>query len=156
MNGGGAGSTGAGKGTTDKTKSAIAKRRLQVKAELKQTLPHKFKAIIRDENGKPKTITIHIENEDYKHLAYNIVDKKVIASTKVKKLNKQLNNSYFKKTSELYKDRPDDNIDKFHYLKVRGRRIYFNIARYKYERKGKRKGTFYYKYRLHAITKNCK
>ena len=106
--------------------------------------------------GKPKTITIHIENEDYKHLAYNIVDKKVIASTKVKKLNKQLNNSYFKKTSELYKDRPDDNIDKFHYLKVRGRRIYFNIARYKYERKGKRKGTFYYKYRLHAITKNCK
>ncbi len=70
----------------------------------------------------------------------------------MKKLGVQQKNSYYKKTSACYKPRKD-KIDRFYYLKTKNRKLYFNIARYKQKRKN---GGYYYTYRLHAITKNCR
>lgn len=152
MNGGGAGSTGAGKGTTDKTRSAIGKERVELIELFKKSFPEKFSVKIIDDRGKWKTIKVEMRTKDYKHIVNDALKRKVIPTTKLTKLYSQLNNSYYKKWS--YNDKPKHkHVDKFYYLKVRGRSIYFNIARYKL--KSKERGV-YYEYRLHSITKTCK
>jgi hypothetical protein len=152
MNGGGAASTGAGKGRVDNTKSAIGKERDRLVSELKNSFPNKFRLQIKDKDGKVRSVLVEVWGKDYKHLANDIMTKKVIQSSKTKKLSKQLKNSYCKKSADLFKERKD-KIDKFYYMKVKGRKLYFNIARHKYTRKN---GTIYYRYRIHAITRNCK
>lgn len=152
MNSGGAYSTGASKGTSDNSKSAIGKERDRLKSVLKQHLKNKFTLKIRDDNGREKRITVHVFSEDYKHLVNDIISKRVIDKTKTRKIPKYLKNSYQKKSSTLYKERKD-KIDKFYYFKNRGKKLYFNIARYKYKRKN---GSCVYKYRLHALTNRCK
>ena len=130
MNGCGSHSTGIGKGTVDNSKSAIGKERDRLVDGLKKSFPNSFKLKLKDENGKGRIVTVEVRGKDYKHLANDIMDKKVIFSSKVNKLAKQLRNSYCKKVTGLYKSRKD-NIDKFYYMKVKGRKLYFNIARHK-------------------------
>ena len=152
MNGGGAGSTGTGKGTSDHTRSAISRERERLTDQLMKSFPEKFSLIIKDENGKEKLINVETHKKDYKHVVNDSLFDKVTPTSKLTKLYSQLNNSYYKKWS--YNDKvKHKNIDKFYYFKVKGRSIYFNIARYKY--KNKKRGV-YYEYRLHAITKSCK
>ncbi len=152
MNSGGAYSTGAGKGTANNSKSAIGKERDRLVAKLKSSLQSRLQLQLKDTGGKVKNVIVSVKNKDYKHLVNDVMDKKVIPSSKIHKLAKQLNNSYCKKSSTIYKTRKD-KIDKFYYMKVKGRKLYFNIARYKYTRKN---GKVYYQYRLHAITKRLK
>jgi len=97
-------------------------------------------------------VSVSVESKDYRHIVNDALDKKVISPSKINKLSGQLNNSYCRKSSVPYKTRKD-KIDKFYYMKVKGRKLYFNIARYKYTRKN---GQIYYQYRLHAITKNMR
>lgn len=151
MNGGGAGSTGAGKGTVDNTKSAIGRERDRLVGQLKKSFPDKFKATIKEKDGKTRTITIEVKEKDYKHIVNDSLNRKIVPTSKLNKLSKQIKNTYCRKSSDLYKNRTD-KIDKFYYLKVRGRKLYFNIARYKH----KSKNEVYYTYRLHAITKRCR
>lgn len=151
MNGGGASSTGAGKGITNHIKSAIGRQRDQLTSKLKEVFPNHFRVEIREDDGSRRNITIEVRGSDYKHIANDILNNHVIPANKVNKLAKQINNSYCRKTSGLYKERKD-NIDKFYYMKVKGRRLYFNVARYKTKSNGKIK----YVYRIHSIKKNCK
>lgn len=151
MNGGGAASTGAGKGITNHIKSAIGRQRDQLTSKLKEVFPNRFRVEIREEDGSRKKVSIEVRGSDYKHIANDILNNHIIPANKVNKLSKQINNSYCRKTSGLYKKRKD-NIDKFYYMKVKGRRLYFNIARHKTKSKGKIK----YVYRIHSIKKNCK
>lgn len=150
--GGGGGGGGGGEKKASRTKSEIGKRRDRLIAQCKQSVPNKFKVQIKDEYGRKKQITVHVKDKDYKHLANDAMDKKAIQESKMKKLGVQLKNSYYKKTSECYKPRKD-KIDRFYYLKTKNRKLYFNIARYRQKRKS---GGYYYTYRLHAITKNCR
>ena len=152
MNGGGAGSTGTGKGTSDHSKSAIGKERDRLKEQFMKSFPEKFKATIIDENGRDKIISVEVKAGDYKHIVNDSLKRRVIPTTKLNKLYSQLNHSYYKKWSYNDKEK-HKSIDKFYYFKVKGRSIYFNIARYKCKRQG---GGFYYEYRLHSITKRCK
>ena len=147
--GGKGGGSGGGEKKASRTKSEIGKRRDRLIAQCKQSVPNRFKIQIKDEYGRKKQITVHVQDKDYKHLANDVMDKKAIQESKMKKLGVQLKNSYYKKTSVCYKPRKD-KIDRFYYLKTKNRKLYFDIARYKYTRKN---GSCYYQYRLHAITK---
>lgn len=139
-------------GGTPRTKSEIGIRRDKLIAQCKQSVPSKFKMRIKDESGHKKLVTVYVQGKDYKHLANDVMDKKAIQESKIRKLGVQLKNSYYKKTSVCYKPR-EDKIDRFYYLKTKNRKLYFNVARYKHTRKN---GKAYYTYRLHAITRNCR
>lgn len=107
---------------------------------------------IVDDNGKRKNIVVSLTSADVKHLANDILEKNVIVKDKAGKLSKYFQNSYQKKSSGLYKSR-NDKIDQFYYFKTRGRKLYFNVARYT---KTLKSGKEIHTYRLHAITKNIK
>lgn len=150
--GGGGGGGGDGKSKTSHAKSEIGKRRDRLKEQCKKSVPSKFTMEIKGDDGKRKKITVSVKDKDYKHLVNDAMDKKVVQESKIGKLGRQLKNSYYKKTSLCYKPRKD-KIDRFYYLKTKGRKLYFNVARYKQRKK---KGGYYYTYRLHAITKKCR
>ena len=131
--------------------SVLLEMGANIHAKLKEVFPNRFLVEIREEDGSRKKVSIEVRGSDYKHIANDILNNHVIPANKVNKLSKQINNSYCRKTSWLYKKRKD-NIDKFYYMKVKGRRLYFNIARHKTQSNGKIK----YVYRIHSIKKNCK
>lgn len=153
MNGGGAVSTGKGKGTNLIVKSSIGKQRDALKQKIRHSFGEKsMRMKIVDDNGKRKNINVSIVSDDVKHLANDVLTKNVIGKDKAGKLAKYFKNSYFKKSSGLYKSR-NDKIDKFYYFKTRGRKLYFNVARYT---KTLKSGKKIHTYRLHAITKKIK
>jgi len=145
------GSRGATHGNPPIMKSSIGLERDRLVANLKKSFSNSFRLKLNEENGRYRMVSVEVRGKDYKHLANDIIDKNVVPPSKVNKLAKQIKNSYCKKVTGLYKSRKD-NIDKFYYMKVKGRKLYFNIARYKTKYKCKIK----YVYRIHAITKNCK
>ncbi len=153
MNGGGAVSTGESKGAKPIVKSSIGKQRDALKQKIRHSFGEKsIQMEIVDDNGKRKNIVVSLTSADVKHLANDILEKNVIVKDKAGKLSKYFQNSYQKKSSGLYKSRKD-KIDKFYYFKTRGRKLYFNVARYRHYDKA---GKVFYTYRIHAIKKNIK
>ena len=145
MNGGGAGSTGAGKGTSDHTKSEYGKRRAQVLSEIKDQFKEPVNKTIVTADGKRRKIEVGTNSDSRTHLAYNIVDRKAMNSDDVSKLRSLFKNSSFVDGSPLKHVR-DDNYEHFYYFQARGRSIYFHVG------EGVSKSGAIY-YRLYAITK---
>lgn len=126
-------------------KTNIGERRDEVLSGIKEQFKEPINKKIVTANGEKKTVEIRTNSDSRTHLAYNIVDRKVMDYRDSKKLRSMFKNSSFVSDSAL-KHARDDNYVHFYYFKARGRNLYFHVG------EGISKSGAKY-YRLYAITK---
>ena len=92
---------------------------------------------------------IRVTNSNCRHIADDILSKKVIGNRRIHSLSSMFEKSKLIKKSGLTKDRNDNRIG-FYYFKHPRKKIYFNVAKsFEYSKSGRKK----YFYELYSITK---
>jgi len=110
-------------------KSTAAIEKEKYLREMKHLLKKKIEMDIDSD-----TISVGFTKFGNKHL-YNdtIWRTKEFNKNDLKKLNTLLKESTFVKSSELYKERKNDDIKKFYYFKDKDKEIYYNVAEMMYK-----------------------
>lgn len=141
----GGGRGGGGKsGGTKGMKSSFGLQRDAIRSEInRQFKDSPFNKYITDSNGKRVRIEITANETGRHHMTHDIADHGAMKQSEVSKLAGMFRNSTFVKSSGLKHNR--DDFHHFHYFKVQGRELYFNVGEGT-ERSGKKI------YRLYSIT----